>query len=146
MNLLGAYEFNFERLHILQDSIGHSSKKLLSFKFAQSFRIQFWASQYIMGPNRTSEKKDIVVWIFLELRFSIPGAPIYLGTQSNIRVKSYCCLSFVGDYIFNFERLDILQHSIRHPSKKLLLFEFSRSFRFQFLASPYITELNRTFE
>ena len=36
---------------------------------------------------------------------------------------------------FNFERLDKLRDSIRHPSKKLLSFEFDTSFRFQFGAS-----------
>ena len=46
--------------------------------------------------------------------------------------------------VFNFERLDILRDSIRHPSKKLLSFEFDSSFRFQFGASRYITGLNRT--
>ena len=40
--------------------------------------------------------------------------------------------------------LDKLRHSVRRPSKKLLLFEFSKSFGFQFGASRYITRLNRT--
>ena len=55
LNLQGAYVFNFEGLDILQDSIGHPSKKLFLFEFAQSFRIQFQASKYITGLNRTSE-------------------------------------------------------------------------------------------
>jgi len=46
----------------------------------------------------------------------------------------------------NFECLDILRDSIGHPSKKLLLFEFATSFRFQFGASRYITGLNGTSE
>ena len=57
MNLVGTYAFNFERRDILRDSIENPSKKLLSFEFAQSFRIQFRASQYITGLNQTSEKK-----------------------------------------------------------------------------------------
>ena len=39
-------------------------------------------------------------------------------TQFNIRVKSYCRLTLLRTLIFNFERLDILRDSIRHPSKK----------------------------
>ena len=34
LNLLRASFFNYERLDILRDSIGHPSKKLLSFEFA----------------------------------------------------------------------------------------------------------------
>ena len=55
LNLLRASIFNFERLDILRDSIGHPSKKLLSFEFAQSFYFQLRASRYITGLNRTSE-------------------------------------------------------------------------------------------
>jgi len=55
MNLVRASTFNFERLDILRDSIGHPSKKLLSFEFAESFNIQFRASRCITGLNQTSE-------------------------------------------------------------------------------------------
>ena len=48
--------------------------------------------------------------------------------------------------ILNLECVDILRDSIGHPSKKLLLFEFDTSFRFQFGASRYITGLSRTSE
>ena len=41
---------------------------------------------------------------------------------------------------------DILRDSIRHPSKKLLSFEFAQSFGIQFRASRYITGLNQTSE
>ena len=34
--------------------------------------------------------------------------------------------------VFNFERFDILLELIEHQSKKLLSFEFDRSFHFQF--------------
>ena len=43
LNWLRASTFNFERVDILRDSIGHPSKKLLLFEFAQSFGIQFLA-------------------------------------------------------------------------------------------------------
>ena len=47
---------------------------------------------------------------------------------------------------FNFERLDVLRDSIRHPSKKLLSFELAQSFRIQFRSSQYITGLNQISE
>jgi len=71
---------------------------------------------------------------------------IYYGTQSHIRVKSYCHFNFLGASVFNYERLDILRDSIRHPSKNFLSLEFAQSFCFQYQASRYITGLNRTFE
>jgi len=55
LNWLSASTFNFEGLDILRVSIRHSSKKLLSFAFAQRFNIQFRASRYITGLNQTSE-------------------------------------------------------------------------------------------
>ena len=61
LNLLRASVFNYERLEILRDSIGHPSKKLLSFEFAESFSFQFRASRYTTGHNRTPELKVIVV-------------------------------------------------------------------------------------
>ena len=142
--MLRASSLNFEHLDILRDSIGHPSKKLLSFEFPTSFRFQFGASRYITGLNRTSVYKVIVNSIFSELRIKILRVLIYFGTQSDNRVKSYCRLNFLRVFILNFERLDILRDSIKHPSKKLLSFEFSKSFGFQFGASRYITGLNRT--
>jgi len=116
LNLLRASVFNFERLDILRESIGHPSKKLLWFEFAWSFYFQFGASRYITGLNRTSEWKVIVVWIFSDLMFKISSVTIYYGTQSDIRVKSYSRLNFLRASVFNFECLDILQDSIRYPS------------------------------
>ena len=73
---LRASVFNYERLDILWDTIGHPIQKLLSFEFAQSFCFQLRASRYIMGPNRTSKSKVIVVWICSELQFSISSVSI----------------------------------------------------------------------
>ena len=53
---------------------------------------------------------------------------------------------FLRASLFNYERLDISRDSIRHPSKKLLSFEFSKRFCFQLRASRYITGLNRSSE
>ena len=71
---------------------------------------------------------------------------IYYGTQSDIRVKSYCHFNFLGASVFNYERLDILRDWIRHPRKTFLSLEFAQSFWFQYQASRYITGLNRTSE
>ena len=68
-NFRRASVLNFERLDILRNSIGLPSEKLLSFEFATSFCFQFWASPYVIGLNRTSEWKVIVVRICYELRF-----------------------------------------------------------------------------
>ena len=137
--LLRASILNFERLDILRDSFGHPSKKLLSFYIAQNFCSEFRASRYTTGFNRTSELKIIAICICYELSFSTTSVSIYCGTQSDIRVKSYCRLNLLRSCILNFECLDILRNSIGHPSKKLLSFEFAQSFYFQFRAFRCIT-------
>jgi len=144
LNLLWTSVFNCERLHILRDTIGHPSQKLLSFEFVQCFYFQLRASRYTTGHNRTSELKVIVVWICSELLFSISSVSIFYGALSDIRVKSYCRLIFLRASLFNYERLDILRDTIGHPSKKLWSFEFAQSFCFQLWASRYTTGLNRT--
>ena len=100
--------------------------------------------RYITGLKRTFEYKVIVVWNCSELLLSISSIFLYYGTQSDIRVKAYCRSNFLRASFFNFKRLDILRHSVGHPLKYLLPFEFSKSFRFQFVASRYITGVNRT--
>ena len=116
----------------------------MSFQLATSFRFQFGASWYITGLKWTYEYKVIVVWNCSVLLLSISSVFLYYGTQSDIRVKTYCRSNFLWASFFNLKRLDILRHSVGHPCKYLLSFEFSKSFHFQFLASRYITELNRT--
>ena len=69
LNLLRASVFNYERLELLNDSIGYPSQKLLSFEFAQSFCFQFQASRYVTGLNRSSELKVIAIFICSELLF-----------------------------------------------------------------------------
>ena len=82
----------------------------------------------------------------MEFAFLISSDWIYYGTQSDIREKSYCRLNLYEVSIFNFEYLDIFRDSIEHTSKKLLPFEFTYGFRFNFQVSRYITRLNRTSE
>jgi len=142
--LLRASVFNLERLDILRDSIGQPCRNLLSFEYATNFRIQFGASQYITGVNRTSEYKVIVVLNCSELLFSVSSVLIYYGNQSDIRVKTYCRSNLLRASFFNLMRLDILRHSVGHPSKNLLSSEFSKRFRFQFVVCRYITGLNQT--
>ena len=125
LNFLRASIFNFERLELLKDSIRHLCQKLISFECPQSFCFQFWVSRYITGLNRTSEKKVIAVWTCTKFLFLILSISIYFGTQSNIRVKSYCRLNLHKAFVFNFKCLDILRDSIGHPSKQLLSFEFA---------------------
>ena len=178
LNLRRGSAFKSERLDILQDSIKHPSKKLLSFEFAhselrssissisiyyrtpsdtrvkkllpfefaQTFNIQFQAFRYFTGLNRIAEQKVIVVWICSELRYSISSVSIYYGTESDIRVKSYCRLNLLKASTFKFERLDILRDSIRHPGKNLLVIEFAHNFGIQFRMSRHITGLNHTSE
>ena len=134
------------RLDILRDSIRQPNKKLLSFEYDQSFCFQFRASGYIMRLNHISKLKVIAFCICYEHPFSISSVLIYYGTQSEIRVKSYCRLNLLRASVLNFECLDILRDAIEHPSKKLLSFEFDQSFSSQFRASRYITGLNRKSE
>ena len=84
--------------------------------FSRATIVQFWASWYVMRPNRTFEWKVMTIWISRELP------------------------------LFNFELFDIWRDSIRLPSKKLLSFEFAQSFYIKFRAFGYITGLNRTSE
>ena len=90
LKLLRASIFNFKSLDILQDTIGHPSKKLLSLEFATSIRFQLWASRYITRLNRTSEKKVIVARICSELMISNTSLSIRYGIHSDIREKSSC--------------------------------------------------------
>ena len=92
----------------------------MSFDFSQSFSFQFRASRYTTGHNRTSKSNVIVVWFFLELPVSIPSVSLYYETQSDTRVKSYCRLNLVRDSTFNFEHLNILRDSIKHPNKNVI--------------------------
>jgi len=89
--------FNFERLDILCPRIDLLCEKLGPFETASV--VQFWASRYIMSPNRSS------VW-----------------KVRTIRIAGQLPL-------FNFERLDILCPQIGLLCEKLGPFEFLDSFR-----------------
>jgi len=67
--------------------------------FSRASVVKFWASRWVMSPNRTS------VWKVMTIRISreLP--------------------------LFNFERLDILCPRIEHPCENLWPFEYLESFR-----------------
>ena len=96
--------FIFERLDISWAWIIHPTQKLWPLEFSKSFRVQFWAFQYIMCLNRTSELKVMTILISREL------------------------------LLFNFERLDILCAWIGHPSEKLWPIAFLVSFHCSFFS------------
>ena len=120
--------FNFERLDILFNWIGHANEKLLPFELLKRFRC------------------------------SITSDSIYYANESDIRVKSYDHLNFSRAYVvhfrvsryimypnrpsewkvttiwisrelplFNFERLNILSAWIGQPSQNFWPFEFLES-------------------
>jgi len=95
--------FNFKRLGILLAWIGHSSEKLLSFQFLESFHFQFQASRYIIGLNRTSESKGMAIWICLVFPCLIFRISIYYAPESNIWVKSYDHLNFLRAFLVQFQ-------------------------------------------
>ena len=76
-NLPRAFMINFARLDILCAWIGYPSEKLWPFEFHESFCC------------------------------SISNVPIYHGTQSYTRVKSYAIWIYQEFLLFNFLRLDI---------------------------------------
>ena len=78
--------------------------------------VQFWATRYFIGLNRTSESKVTAVWICLVQWCLISSISIYYAPESDIRVKGY-------DHL-NISRASIVQ----------------------FWVSQYIIGLNRTFE
>ena len=114
LNFPCASRFNFEHLNILCSGIGIRVKSYDHLYFSRASVVQFQASQYIIGLNRTSESKIMDIWICLVLWCLISSISIYYMPQSDIRVKSY-------------------DHS-----------NFSRAFFDQFQASRYIISLNWT--
>jgi len=117
LHFLRASVFHYQRLDILRDSIGHLSWQLLLFAFFTSFNFQFRPSRYITRLNRKSKSILIVIWICSELLYWISSLSIYYGTQSKIRVKTYCRLNLLKASVFNFDHLDILRDSIEHLRK-----------------------------
>ena len=78
---------------ILSISIFYAPKSDIRVKsydhmsFSRASVVQFWASRYIIGLNRTSESKLIAVWICLALWCLISGISRYYAPESDILVK-----------------------------------------------------------
>ena len=70
--------------------------------FSRTSIYQCWASQYIMGLNRTSMLKVMAGWIGLELSCSILSVSIYYVRESDIQVKCYDQFNFSSTTIFRF--------------------------------------------
>jgi len=71
--------------------------------FSRTSIVQFRASRYIMGLNRTSILKVIAIWIGPVLSCSISSVSIYYVPESDIRVKFYDHLNFPSSTIFQFQ-------------------------------------------
>ena len=71
--------------------------------FSRAFVVQFQASQYIIGLNRTFESKVVVVWICLVLWCLISSVSIYYEPESNIRVNRYVHLNFSRASVVQFQ-------------------------------------------
>ena len=66
---------------------------------------------------------------------------MYHGTQSDIRVKSYCRLNLPGSSMLNFERRDRLLGLFGDPVEKLWSFVFAMGYIFILRASQQLMSL-----
>ena len=71
--------------------------------FSRASVVQFQASWYIMGLNRTPMLKVMAISIGRELSCSISTVLIYYALESDIRVKSYDLLNFSGASVVHFQ-------------------------------------------
>ena len=76
------------------------SYEYLNFSRASFF--QFQAYRYIIGLNRTSESKVMVVWICLALPCLIWSITIYFALEFDIAVKFYDYLNFLSASVVQF--------------------------------------------
>ena len=142
--------FIFECLDISWASHIHPSQKLWPFEFAESFRVQFQASRYIMHLNRTSEwklahwnysrayaihflaapytmglthtpeTKVIAVWSCRELACSISSVLIKYVLESDIRVKCYDPLNFSRASVDHFWASRYIMALTHTPESKVM--------------------------
>jgi len=62
--------------------------------FSRAYIVQFWATRYVTGLNRTSESKVMAIWLCLVLPGLISSISTYYAPESDIRVKCYDHLNF----------------------------------------------------
>ena len=122
------------------------SKVMTILNFTRASIVQFRASQYIFGLNRTSKSKFLAVRISLVLRCLTSNISIYYAPELDIRVKSFDHMSFreLPGLIWSISIYYAPQSQIRVKSYDHL--NFSRASVVQFRGSQYITGLNRAFE
>ena len=115
--------------------------------FSRASVVQYWASWYIISPNRASGWKVMTSWILESFRCSILSFSICYVITSNIRGKSYDSLSFLRASV---DQLQASRYVMRLNQtsewKFMTILNFSRASVVQFRASRYIMQLNRTFE
>jgi len=93
--------------------------------FSRGSIVQYWASQYIIRLNRTSESKFLTIWISRDL-------PLSRYIMSSNRTSEWKVITIWISRelpLLNFERLDMLCAWIGLPSEKLWPFEFLKRFR-----------------
>ena len=88
--------------------------------FLQGLFFQFPVCLYIMGPNRISESKVMVVWLCPGIPCAILSVSIYHGPPLDIRVKSYGWLNLLHASLSNFKCLNLLQASIGMSSQMFM--------------------------
>ena len=71
--------------------------------WARAFVVQFRATRYIIGLNRTSESKVMAVWIFHVLPCLISSILVYYVPELDIRVISYDHLNFSSASVVQFQ-------------------------------------------
>ena len=94
--------------------------------FSRAFIVQFWATRYIIGLDRTSEQKVVAVWIFLVLPCLISSISIYYAPESKIRVKGYHHLNFSRDSVAQFRASRYIMRLNRTSEWKVMNIWISR--------------------
>ena len=95
------------------------------FNFSRTSIFQFRVPLYIIGLNRTSMSKVMVVWIGPELPCSISSISIYYVPESDIRVKCYDHLNFSRSSVFQFRvSWYIMGHNRKLMSKVMVVWNW----------------------
>ena len=107
--------------------------------FSRGSIVQYWASQYIIRLNRTSESKFLTIWISRDLPLSR-----YIMSSNRTSEWKVITIWISRDLpLFNVERRDILWGWIGPPCEKLWKIEFLESFRCS-IASIFICDVSES--
>jgi len=94
--------------------------------FSRASNVHFWASRWVMSPNRTS------VWNVTPLKFvesfrcSISSVLIYYVPESDIRVKTYDHSNFSRAFVVQFRASRLVMQPNRTSVWKVMTIRFSR--------------------